>query len=260
MKKLMSAPATVWAEGSPWLPADGNLTLGVNVTSGTTEDFFVGETSQPLGSDLSGTFVWFTANYGYDDVWAFDFRTGYAEARLDSNPRELDQEDIADTSFGVSYQFINEFEADNGLPTISVRGGFTVGGDYNPNLTATLGDGASGFDLSLLVGKSITSSIALFGADGISYILSAYYTTPVPRLGFQFSAAGIRTDSSLDIGDPGFDFEFFSQTNRDSDFLIVGGNYGITQSIGVGLSYTALINGRNVPDTDVLNASFSYTF
>jgi len=108
---LFSAPAVVWSDGSPWLPADGRTTIGVNVTSGSTEEFFIGEESVNLGGDLDGTFVWFTASYGYDDIWAFDVRTGYAQTSLETNPSELDREDIADTSFGVSYQFINEFEA-----------------------------------------------------------------------------------------------------------------------------------------------------
>ena len=126
---LASAPTIVWSDGSPWLPADGRTTLGVNVTSGSTDRFVLGEESIDLGTDLNGTFLWFTAAYGYDDVWAFDIRAGYAQSTLDSNPPELDREDFADTSIGVSYQFINEFEADNGLPTISGRIGYTVGGD-----------------------------------------------------------------------------------------------------------------------------------
>jgi len=268
---LFSAPAVVWSDGSPWLPADGRTTVGVNLTSGSTDEFFIGEESVNLGGDLDGTFLWFTASYGYDDIWAFDVRTGYAETSLETNPPELDRADIADTSFGVSYQFINEFEADNGLPTISVRGGYTIGGDYETQVIEAIGDGASGLDLSLLVGKSITPTIALFGdltyrqrdsgvADGIKYLLTAYYSSPVPRLGFQLGVAGIRTDSSLDINGPGFSPETFPETDRDSDFLILGADYGFNNGIGVGFSYTALINGRNVADTDVANVSLSYSF
>ena len=134
-----------------------------------------------------------------------------------------------------------------------------------------IGDGASGFDVSLLVGKSLTPQFAVFGdltyrqrdsgvADGLKYIFTLYYSSPVPRLGFQVAGAGIRTDSSIDINDPGFSQAQFPETNRDSDFFIVGGDYSFTNGIGVGFSYTALINGRNVADTDVANVSFSYSF
>lgn len=277
MKKLPAivlltlAPTLAWSDGSPWLPADGRTTIGVNLTSGSTDEFFFGEESIDLGTDLNGTFLWFTASYGYDDVWAFDIRAGYASTNLDSNPSALDREDFADTSIGASYQFINEFEADNGLPTISGRIGYTVGGDYETDVLEAIGDGASGFDVSLLVGKSLTPQFAVFGdltyrqrdsgvADGLKYIFTLYYSSPVPRLGFQVAAAGIRTDSSIDISDPGFDQSQFPETNRDSDFLIVGGDYSFTNGIGVGVSYTALLDGRNVANTDIASFSLNYSF
>lgn len=275
MKKLTALFLTLGtcsgalADGSPWLPAHGNTTLSVDVTSGSTERFFIGDQSQDLNGELEGTYVWLNAKYGYDDIWAFDFRTGYAETGFGNGQQERD--DVADTSFGVSYQFINEFEADNGLPTISGRAGFTFGGDYETAAIDAIGDGASGFDLSLLVGKSITPAIALFGdlsyrqrdsgvADGVKYLLSAYYTSPIAGLGFQLAAAGIRTDSDLDIDDEDFDFQQFAQTNRDLDMLILGVNYGFSNGFGVGLSFSNLLSGRNVADTNVATFSASYSF
>lgn len=259
----------VMADGSPWLPAHGSTTLSVDVTSGSTEQFFIGDESTDLGGELEGTYVWFNAKYGYDDIWAFDIRTGYAETGFGNGQQERD--DITDTSIGVSYQFNNEFEADNGSPTISARLGYTVGGDYETNVIDSIGDGASGFDASLLVGKSITPSIALFGdlsyrqrgsgvADGVKYLLSAYYTSPIAGLGFQVAAAGIRTDSNLDIDSEGFSFERFSQTNRDTDMLILGANYGFTNGVGIGFSFSNVLSGRNVADTNVATFSASYSF
>ena len=138
-------------------------------------------------------------------------------------------------------------------------------------MIVAIGDGASGFDLSLLVGKSVTSSLAIFGdltfrqrgdgvADGVKYLLSGYYTSPIRGLGFQLALAGIRTDSDLDIGDPGVTFDRLSETNRDSDFLVGGVNYGFNNGIGIGVSYTLLINGRNIADSDVLNLSLSKSY
>jgi len=262
------------ADGSPWLPADGTTTLGVNLTTGSTSDFFRGDDSIDLFGELEGTYLWFNASYGYDDIWAFDIRTGFASTNFDSDfgGDNLDgQDEIADTTIGVSYQFANEFELDNGFPTVAGRIAYTIGGDYDPNVVVAIGDGASGFDLSLLAGKSITSSVAIFGdltyrqrgdgvADGVKYLLSGYYTSPIRGLGFQLALAGIRTDSDLDIGDDGVIFERLSETNKDSDFLVGGVNYSFNNGIGVGVSYTALINGRNIADTDVVNFSLSKTY
>lgn len=264
------------ADGSPWLPAHGSTTLSANITNGSTDRFFAGDTSIDLGADLSGTYLWLNAIFGYDDIWAFDFRTGYAETELDIPGPNIDsslnsQEDFAETTFGVSYQLINEFEADNGLPTVTGRLAYTIGGNYDPNRISSIGDGASGVDLSLLVGKSLNSAFAVFGditfrqrdggvADGVKFLLSTFYTSPIRGLGFQLAYAGVRTDSDLDFGAPGVGVDQFSQTDRDSDFLIGGVNYGFGNGFGVGFSYTALINGRNIADTDVANFSTSYSF
>ena len=95
-------------------------------------------------------------------------------------------------------------------------------------------------------------------ANGVKYLFGTAYTSPIRGLGFQLALAGIRTDSDLDLGEVGFDQ--FSETNRDTDFLVAGVNYGFGNGISLGFSYTALINGRNVPDTDVGNFSISYSF
>ena len=87
----------VYAEGSPWLPADRTTSLGLSLTSGSTDRFFIGDVSTPLGGDLDGTYLWFNASYGFRDIWAFDFRTGYAQTEFETNP--VQQEDIAAVSY-----------------------------------------------------------------------------------------------------------------------------------------------------------------
>ncbi len=266
---LLSFSVSAYSDGSPWLLSDGTTNLNISVTSGETEDFFIADTSTNLGGTLEGTFVWLKGTYGYDDIWAFDARTGYAESTFEGNPE--DQSDIADTSFGVSYQFINEFEADNGWPTISGRIGYTVGGDYETNQIDAIGDGASGFDISLLVGKSLTPAWSVFTdltlrqrdsnvANGIKYLFGASYSSPIPNLGFLFSLAGTRTDSDIDIGDPDFGVDQFPQTRRDSDLAIVGVNYGFSNGIGLGFSYSSILNGTNIADTDIATFNLGYSF
>jgi len=274
MKKLIAlcvamVASPTFADGSPWLPEDGSTSLSVELSASSTTDFFRGDDSVDLGGDLDSTFLWFNAQYGYDDVWAFDFRTGYAQREFENNPS--DQEDISDTSLGVSYQFVNEFENENGWPTVSARAGFTIGGDYQTDEIDAIGDGASGLDLSLLVGKSLTPLIAVSGdltfrqrdddvADGIKYQFSGFYTTPIPGVGVQISAAGIRTDSDLNLGEAGVGVEQLPQTDRDSDWLILGVNGGFDNGIGVSFAFANLLSARNVADGNVGTFSLSYNF
>ena len=258
-----------YADGSPWLLGHEETTLSASIVSGSTDRFFIGETSTDLGDDLEGSYLWLNASRGYDDIWAFDFRTGYATTQFGDNPD--DQSDIADTTFGVTYQFVNEFEADDGTPTVSGRIAYTVGGDYDTNILHAIGDGGSGVDLSLLVGKSLSNGFAVFGdvtyrqrdnnvADGVKFLASVYYTTPIEGLGLSLSAAGIRTDSSVDIDDDDFGLELFQQTDRDSNWLIVGANYGWSNGVGLGLSLSSVLDGKNVADSSIANFSLSYSF
>ncbi len=265
---LLSGSTAAYAEGSPWLLEDGVTNFGISLISGSSRDFFIGETSTDLGGDLEGTFVWLNASHGYDDIWAFDFRTGYARSQFEDNPDE--QRDISDTSLGVSYQFLNEFEQDNGLPTVSGRLGYTIGGDYETDLIDAIGDGASGFDVSLLVGKNLAPAFSVSGdltyrqrdsnvADGVKFLLSANYAAPLPGLSFQLGYGLVRTDSDIDIGGPGFGVEQFSQTDRDSDWLITSVNYAFLSGFGVNFSLSTVLDGRNVADTNIGTVSLSYT-
>ena len=264
-----SCSSVVLAEGSPWVPSDGEFRVSAELLTGSSDQFFLGDVSTDLGGDIDATFFWFNGAYGYDDRWAFDVRTGYAQSQFETNP--VEQEDISDTSLGVTYQFINEFASDNGLPTVSVRAGYTIGGDYGTDVIDAIGDGASGFDLSLLVGKSLTDQFSVAGdltfrqrnedvADAVKYLISGFYSTPLPGLGLSLSLGGSRTDSDVNIGDPDFGVDQFPQTDRDLDVLIGGANYGFDNGIGLSLSYLALLDGTNVSDTDVTTFSVSYSY
>jgi len=274
MKKLLptilfcTCSTAVLAEGSPWVPSDGEFRVSAELLTGSSDEFFIGDVSTNLGGDIEGTFLWLNGAYGYDDRWAFDLRTGYAQSQFETNP--IEQQDISDTSIGVTYQFINEFAVDNGLPTISVRAGYTLGGDYETDVIDAIGDGASGFDLSLLVGKTLNDQFTVAGdltfrqrdddvADAVKYLLSGFYNTPLPGLGLSLAVGGSRTDSNVNI-EPGFNQDLFPQTDRDLDVVIGGANYGFENGIGLSLSYLALLDGTNVPDTDVTTFGISYSY
>ena len=270
---LLGASPALFAEGSPWLLEHGAKSVGLDVIGGSTDRFFIADESIDLGGDLNGSFQMFSASYGYDDIWAFDFRTGFGQASFETEfgASTDDESGIIDTSFGVTYQFLNEFEADNGLPTVSGRIGYTFGGNYDPNRIDALGDGASGFDISLLVGKSLTPQFSVSGdvtfrqrddlvADSVKVLLTGSYLPPVNGLILRLSAGTIQTDSDIDIGDIGFGVEQFPLVDRDSNLLIGGANYAFNNGFNLGFAYSALLSGRNVADTDVASFSAGYTF
>ncbi len=258
----------VFAEGTAWLPEEGSTSISATLSAQSTDRYFIRTESQDLGGDLTGTFLWLNAKHGITDIVAVDFRTGYARTTFESNP--LDQEDFADTSVGVTYQWFNEFELDNGAPTFSTRLGYTFGGDYETALIDAIGDGASGFDLSLLAAKNVHQRVSLFAdvgfrsrnngvPDSFNFNLGANISA-LPVLGFQLAVAGIRSDGDIDIGDPGFGVDQFPQTRKDSNWIIAGVSFSPVDVFNVGFTVSSVTSGRNVPDSNILSLTVGYSF
>lgn len=265
---LLATTTNVQADGSPWLPPEESISLGLSVTNQVSDRFFIAADSTSLGGDLEGRFVWLDGKYGLTDYWALDARVGYAETTFETN---LDsQQDFANTTIGVTYQWLNEYELDDGTPTVATRLALVIAGDYETEIIDAIGDGASGLDLNLLVGRELSS---LFSAsadlgfrtrnndvpDSFTYMFALQYSG-LPRVGLQLALAGVRSDGDVDIGDPGFGVDQFPRTDRDSNWVLAGANFSIGNGIGFGLSYASVTSGRNIPDSDIASISVNYAF
>ncbi len=268
---LFGCTASVFAEGSPWLPSAGSNSLGLTYTTQSTDEFFIASERTSIFGDLEGEFVWLNYGLGITDQLALDVRTSYARTSFETNP--LEQSGTGDSAIGLTWQWRNEFEADDGTPTIATRLGYTIGGDYETALIDAIGDGASGLDLSLLVGKVLGEKFAVQGdlsyktrdddvPDSLLYSISGFYIA-TPSLNLSLGYNVIDSQGDIDIGSPEFisgGVSQFNRTRKDSEAVIVGLNYSFEPGISLGLSYSNLIDGRNVADADVASLSIGYSF
>lgn len=268
---MLGFSASVYAEGSPWLPSAGSNSVGLSYLTQSTDEFFIASESVSILNDLEGDFVWLNYGRGITDQLALDVRTSYAMTSFETNP--IEQSGAGDSAIGLTWQWRNEFEADDGTPTIATRLGYTIGGDYETALIDAIGDGASGFDMSLLVGKVLGENFAVQGdlgyktrddnvPDSVDYSLSGFYIA-TPSLNLSLSYSAIDSQGDIDIGSPEFisgGVSQFNQTQKDSEAIIVGLNYSFDVGINLGLSYANLVDGRNVANADVASLSIGYGF
>ncbi|MSU35557.1 MAG: hypothetical protein EXS36_10670 [Pedosphaera sp.] len=152
--------------------------------------------------------------YGLPKNFALDATLGYTRTDTDAFGRGSD-DGLADSLLGLRYRILDEHQCTSPFaPTISARIGGIIAGTYDENLPLSAGDGAHGFESSLLLAKA-------WGAHGFgSYGDIGYRLRSHPTPDEFFGSAGIyqqigpvtinvgyrhiQSTSGLDIGGPGF--------------------------------------------------------
>ena len=91
---------------------------------------------------------------------------------------------LADVNLGVTWRFLDEALSDYALmPSVALRAGGIIAGDYQTGYINSLGDGGDGFEVSALAGKFFADRFACLesSATGIA-------TMPFPTI----SSSGCR--------------------------------------------------------------------
>ena len=201
-----------------------------------------------------------------DDL-AVDLRVGYSETDFDPEPEE---NGITDTSIGLTWRLVDEFFTEQNLPSIAFRAGAIIEGNYDTGRIGDIGDGASGAELEMLIGKAVSESFAVNAGIGYRYRSSA---TPNEAFwtfnaGYSFTerfsaSVGYEyTDSrgNLDIGGAGFSFDRFDEVEEDFELVTVGLNYAFKPDLSVNLTYGEVVDGRNAAKSDVAAITLGTSF
>ena len=188
--------------------------------------------------------------------------------------KERSPSGLADVSFGVTYRLLDEMISENELlPSVVLRLGGLIGGDYETGAINSLGDGGDGFEISGLAGKFFADCFALSAELG-----SRNRNNDIPdnlflrlsggvlwnRLGLSINYERIDTPwGSLDIGSgesPGvFIPARFPEVKEELQLLGGGLSVALTDQITLGLAYTAVVDGRTTADSDVFSVSLGYS-
>ncbi len=277
-----AAPARA---GSPWLPAPGAGDVNLSYTYQTADEFYRNTTKVPtpgnVGEDLVQHTTYVEARYGLLDNLAIDGRIGYAQGHYGFDPSrgagaisEKSPDGLADVNLGITYRLLDETITESPLlPTLAIRFGGIIAGDYESGDINSIGDGGDGFEVSGMAGKFI----------GDMFVLSSEFgyrnrTNDIPDNLFLNLSGGVilfnrvslnisyyRVDtpwSSFDIGDPGFSpiGNVFPELKEEMELIGGGFNVAVTDSINLGFQYASVIEGRNTAASDVFSMSLGYSF
>lgn len=275
---FLALPLTAVAEGtSPWLPAPGQLALGIAYTYQTADSAYImGDADVPVDEiTMDGTDEYVVdttsiqVSYGISDSLSLDAAVSYTEVDAGSDPG-ASEKGLGDSVIGLQWRVVDEYIYPES-PTISLRAAALIAGDYPTNTISSLGKGADGFELSAIVGKQITPKFSVWGEighqnrdnsvpDSLFYNLNAAVSfTPTLSGSIGFSRKTYSGD--LDIGGVGFAPERFPEINEERSLVKVGLNYAFASNQGVSLNLATLTDGKNTVNDDlIVSVAYSYGF
>ena len=279
---LAVATAPAFAEGSPWLPAPGSGTVTFSYVSQEATDYERSERWRSMsGAEsttirLAGTLgldtVWVNGTYGISDALALDFQVGTSDSQYPGNgpkhPTKDDLSGLQDARAGLTWRFRDEVTSSG--PSMALRVGAILAGDYDTGYINSLGDGGDGAEVSLLIGRYVGERGVLSGEVGYRYrgddipediILNLTAGVLVGnRVGLSVGYRMTDGGSGLDIGVPPFSPARFPELQEDIDLLYGTVNVGLTGRANLGLTYGEVVSGRNTPNSEVFGLSVGFSF
>ncbi len=279
---LTAVPARA---GSPWLPAPGAGNVNLSYTYQTADEFYRNTTKVPtpgnVGEDLVQHTTYVEVRYGLLDNIAIDGRIGYAQSHYGFDPSrgngaisDKSPDGLADVNLGITYRFLDETITESPLlPTLAIRFGGIIAGDYESGDINSIGDGGDGFEISGMAGKFLGDMFVVsseFGyrnrsndvPDNLFLNLSGGIVL-FNRIVLNISYQRVDTPwSSFDIGDPGFSpiTGVFPELKEETELIGGGFNVAVTDSMNLGFQYASVIEGRNTAASDVFSVSLGYSF
>lgn len=268
---------------SPYVPANQQIVASPSFVYSTYDEFWAGDQKVDLGAATpfgrqNQYYAGVTLEYGMCESFAFDATVGYIWTQFSDGPPGLspwNDDGLYDTTLGIRWRIIDEFKEEaKWVPTVGVRLGGIIAGTYSAQPTASNpvgfpfapGDGASGVETSLLLGKQLCPNFGLAADLGWRYRVEdvpqdifgsfgAYFTIDW----FTASAAyrGSYALSGPDIGQPGFTFPEVQEINH-----LVELSVGWMAKTGQSVQIFGAMNfaGQNTGDKTIIGMSASFPF
>jgi opacity protein-like surface antigen len=270
---IVALPVVALADNSPWLPVPGSGQASVSWVNQAGDDFYVGDKKMTLPTKIKQDTFSISGQYGLTDEVAIDATLNYARGRF-AAPAGFpiphgEESSFADSTIGVKWRISDEFISDN-VPTISLHAAAIVKGNYRVGKIDSLGDGASGAEVSAIVGKYLTPSLSLSGEIGYRY---RDHNVPADAFGgvdlnygfnsFLSASIGysiVRSRGSLDIGATGFSPSRFPEVREDRDLVHAGLGFNLTKTSSLGLNYGQVLSGRNTTKSKIVGIALNSSF
>ena len=267
-------PTVASANGSPWLSEPGAGYLSLSYVRQTADEYYRSKSKRatPRGENLTQDTLWLTGNYAFGESWALDAQVGWARSDFVVGPMiPTTMENfsgLVDTTLGVTWRLNDELTSD--YPSVAVRGGVVIAGNYETGHINSLGDGADGYELSFIIGKFVGAQFGLSAEFGyrardanvpdetFTNLSGLWLVSDRLSLGLDYQLLDAR--SGLDIGGPGFDPTRFSEVEEDTAMVAGRLFYAVTERVGLSVFHAAVVKGRNAPASAVYGVTASYSF
>lgn len=268
---LTATPALA-GDVSPWTPVAGSIETELAIARQKADQFYAGEAlgALPTGAELEQDAITLTAAYGITDRLAADIEIGYAKSRfpvLAMLAPDGGTEGLTDIKLGLRFKALDEVDGAPLTATIGVTA--IIAGGYPTGALSAIGDGGSGGQVALALGKQIgpVSLSADFGYrtrsnnvpdDVFGSVQGSVAVTNGVLLYAGLSFVDSKGD--LDIGGPGFSPARFPEVQEDYKLWTVGASAAITGSASVNLTYGQKFDGRNTAKSNVIRLGVGYAF
>jgi hypothetical protein len=271
-----SAPTLALAQSnSPWLPIPGSGSVGLSYVNQSGDSAYVmGGMDVPIAGITSGAASKYTRDsfglrlaYGVSDSVSVDATFGHGKAKVGAADRSSG---LTDSTLGVNWRVLDEY-TNRSAPTVTLRLAGIINGNYDGARLAAIGKDASGYQLSVIVGRQVTPQLSLWGSAGFEdrsrgvpnatfFDLNASYAV-IPALSISAGYTSKRYGGDLNIAGPGFSPDRFQQVNEKRDTVRLGASYSFAANQSLALSFGKLVSGRNtVKDDRIIALGYTIGF
>jgi Protein of unknown function (DUF1302) len=272
---LVFSPQAARAEGgSPWLPIPGQVSLGVFDVEQSGSDAYIGNKKLPISGITGGAATKYKrgtfglrVDYGISDSLAFDATLAQTSVKVGGADSSSG---LGDTTLGLRWRVVDEYETPS-RPTVTLRAGAIIKGNYDGAKLAAIGKAANGIDVSAIIGKEVGKGISLWGELGFqkrdaSVPTATYFEIGsrwrfAPKWNASLAYSDKKFGGSLDIGGAGFTPARFQQVREERSVIKLGLGYAIGSNQTLAVNFAKLVGGRNtVQDDNILGLGYSYSF
>ena len=283
---------TALSQGTPWIAEPRTGSISVSYYNQNATEFYRGTETvkgplEATGANLAQNTVWFHVNYALNDAIAVDLQTAWAksfvEGAVGPSGGQESYSGLFDTNLSVTWRFLDELVGNT--PSVAARVGVTIPGGYDTGYINSLGDGGSGFEGSLILGKfwNVAGASAEIGyrhrgsttvnPDAVGaaqgedvdvpseVFMNLWLFVPIGnrvRAGANYRI--VNATSGLDIGGEGFSPSRFPGLEEDSQ--IFGGQLfaDLFGSVSAHAFFGRVVGGRNTAKSSVIGAGLTMGF
>lgn len=262
------------ANGTAWLAEPGSGYTSLSFVMQTADEYYRSKSrgATPRGADLSQGTLWLTTNYAVSDSWAVDATVGWARSDFLVAPMipttMANFTGLVDTKVGVTWRVNDELSSDH--PSVALRCGAVLAGDYETGHINSLGDGANGYEASVIVGEFVNDRLGLQAEVGFRWrgnkvpnesfatVSGVWLLGENLSLGLDYRL--VDAQSGLDIGGTGFSPPRFPEVEEDIEMISGSLYYAVNERFSFSIFHAAVVDGRNTPHSTVYGGAVSYTF